>query len=355
MTMRLTFLLPGRGFSGGIRCSVRMATELLQRGHDVQILWWAGTSALRRLPRAIYQKYVVKSPPDWLARFEGKSAPFKRLSDKVVDAGDFLVSIGPDCVEAMMKLPAECGRKVFYAHGLTLRNSTLRKIAWSGDLPKIAVSNYVKTEMLNAGSKGIVGVVPNGIDTTEYFPDADHDKRDAVGTVYAPGTAKDPETIISVLGQIHQLRPETPLVCFGSYPRPTGLSPAVKYIRLPSVEEAGRLYSRCKVWFCASRSEGFGMPILEAMASGCAVVSTNCGGPTDFITSDVNAMITQKSTVEAIVNEIFGLLDDNAKRQSIARQAVQTAGKTSWASAALKMEQMLQKIASETKTEMVNI
>lgn len=36
--MKITFLLPGRGFSGEIRVSVRMATELTRLGHDVKVL-----------------------------------------------------------------------------------------------------------------------------------------------------------------------------------------------------------------------------------------------------------------------------------------------------------------------------
>ena len=41
--MKITFLLPCRNFSGGIRCGTRMSSELLHHGHDVRILYRAGS------------------------------------------------------------------------------------------------------------------------------------------------------------------------------------------------------------------------------------------------------------------------------------------------------------------------
>ena len=344
--MKLTFILPGRGFSGGIRCGARMGAELLRKGHDTVILYRKQSLTLGNVLRSVYIRLVVRAPRDWVAQLNGECASFKNLTAELVGKRDIVMAIGPDCVEEMIKLSDECGCKVFYAHGLTLRNSHLREIAWGKKIPKIAVSNYVHQEILRVGINDVIAVVPNGVDISEYFPDETESNRAAVGTVYSPGVAKDPKTIMSVFAKLHQLRPNIPLACFGSVPRPKELIQTVQYKRLPTVAEARKLYSTCSVWFCASHSEGFGMPLLEAMACGCAAVCTDCGGPNDFLKPGINGIIVEKEAPAKIVEEIIKIIDDKSKQKQLADEAIRTAKMLSWSSAASQMEIALEAIVS---------
>lgn len=344
--MKITFLLPGRGFSGGIRCGTRMASELSRRGHDVRILYRRETLTARSIARNLYKGLVVRAPRDWIGQFNGKCTPYKKLTAELVGKRDVLIAIGPDTVEEMVRMPDECGCKVFYAHGLTLRDIRLRETAWNREIPKIAVSNYVREEMSKSGINNICAVVSNGIDTSEYFPEWPEADRKAVGSIYGRGFAKDPATITSVFSKLHQLRPGIPLVCFGGSSRPKELIQAVQYKLLPTVREARRLFSQCAVWYCASRSEGFGLPVLEAMACGCAVVTTECGGPNDYLETGVNGIAVKKKAPEEMAKEIVKILDDTSKRIRLADEAIKTAQRLSWSSAALQMEKVLQDVLS---------
>jgi glycosyltransferase involved in cell wall biosynthesis len=342
--MKITIVLPGRGFSGGVRCGVRMADELLHRGHDVRILYRRNNFSVKAIARFLYRRFINSEQKDWIARFNGECVSFKNLTAKLAGDGDAVISVGPDCVEEMTNLPDKCGVKVFYVHGLTLRNPLLRQIAWSKKVTKIAVSNYVRRELMNTGDDKVVAVVANGIDTSEYFPDGSDVERMGVGTVYDPGVAKDSDAIISIFARLYELRPEIPLVCFGAWPRPKELLSVVQYHCLPSVAQARRIYSRCSVWFCASRSEGFGMPLLEAMACGCAVVSRDCGGPRDFLRSGVNGIITSKDEPFEIATEILRIFDTPGLRNMLADEGMKTARTMSWKSAAEQMEEALKRI-----------
>ena len=348
--MRITFVLPGRSFSGGIRAPLRMALELTRRGHDVKVLYRKGPLNARSVARALYKKFIVKAPKDWLKRFDGDCSSFSNLTTQLVGQRDVVVAIGPDCVEDIMKLPDKCGCKVFSARGLTLRNTHLRRIAWTAKIPKIAVSNYVRQEMLKAGVEDVCAVVPNGIDTSEYFPDETNDTRSSVGTIYGDGAAKDPETIISVFAKLNKLHPEIPLVCFSDVRRPKELVRAVQFKRLPTVEAARKTYSKCAVWFCASRSEGYPAPVLESMACGCAVVCTDCGGPNDYLQSGVNGIVVEKENPDRMVEEILKLMDDKSKRTQLVDNAMKTLRNLSWFSAAARMEAALESIVSTCHT-----
>lgn len=347
--MKISFLLPGRNFSGGVRCGTRMASELLHRGHDVQILYRSvlygnDVAHLKSIAKGLYNQFLVKSPKDWVSQFRGKRVPFRTLRAGLVGKRDVLVSTGPDCVDEMMKLPDECGRKVFYAHGLTLRNPEMRKKVWGENIPTIAVSNCVRQEIELSGHKSVFGVVPNGVDSSDYFPEEPESERLAVGTIFGPGIAKDPETILSVFTMLREKRPDLRFICFGSCPRPSGLETSIEYKRLPTVTEARKLYCKCAVWFCASRSEGFGLPLLEAMSCGCAVVSSDCGGPNDFIKTGINGVIVKKESPHRLAEEIVKIVDDKSLRMQLASEALETSKQLSWSSAAAKLEKVLEDI-----------
>lgn len=72
-------------------------------------------------------------------------------------------------------------------------------------------------------------------------------------------------------------------------------SPAIEYIEhtLNSREIAG-LYRACDCLVHPYRGEGFGLPIAEAMASGCPVIVTGYGAALDFCPDDITYLIPSK-------------------------------------------------------------
>jgi hypothetical protein len=65
--------------------------------------------------------------------------------------------------------------------------------------------------------------------------------------------------------------PNLRLVAFGSAntPHPNLLPDGTEYNKAPSQNQVKEFYSKCDAWLFSSRAEGFGLPIIEAMASAC--------------------------------------------------------------------------------------
>lgn len=80
------------------------------------------------------------------------------------------------------------------------------------------------------------------------------------------------------------------------------------------------------VFVLSSLWEGFGNVIVEAMAAGTPVVSTNCPhGPGEIIDNGKNGLLVQPANVEALTDALLKVLGDNALRSRLAEAGMQRA------------------------------
>jgi glycosyltransferase involved in cell wall biosynthesis len=91
----------------------------------------------------------------------------------------------------------------------------------------------------------------------------------------------------------------------------------------------------------ASQSEGFSMPVLEAMACGCCVVATDCGGTRDMIVNGENGFLVPVGDLDEIVRTVEFLLSEPQVRSQVSRRAEQTAKQFNWESSIDKLEDAL--------------
>ncbi len=72
-------------------------------------------------------------------------------------------------------------------------------------------------------------------------------------------------------------------------------------------------------------TEPFGQVIVEAMASGCAVIATSTGGPTEIITDGVDGLLVTPNRPEELAAAIDRLVDDRDLRVRLGEAARQRA------------------------------
>lgn len=75
------------------------------------------------------------------------------------------------------------------------------------------------------------------------------------------------------------------------------------------------------VFVVGSMRETASLVALESMASGCAIITTDCGGPTEFIRDGENGLVVPVKDSVAMTQAITRLLDDPSLREQLAAKA----------------------------------
>lgn len=106
----------------------------------------------------------------------------------------------------------------------------------------------------------------------------------------------------------------------------------MKYVGYISADELAMLYRYASVFLFPSLYEGFGLPVLEAMASGCAVVASSAGALAEVAGS--GAQVFDPYDVSGMADAVRELLSDPAQQRNWRDAAVRRSADFSWMKAA---------------------
>lgn len=102
-----------------------------------------------------------------------------------------------------------------------------------------------------------------------------------------------------------------------------GLQNAVEFLEHVELHSLKDFYQSLDVFAIPSRQEGLGIVGLEAMACGCPVVSTRCGGTEEYIIDGGNGFLVNFDPVQ-MANAICRIVSDSSLRQKLSNAALQT-------------------------------
>jgi glycosyltransferase involved in cell wall biosynthesis len=107
-----------------------------------------------------------------------------------------------------------------------------------------------------------------------------------------------------------------------------GLKDKVRFIGRVEPDDLPKWYSACAVFAYPSLYEGFGIPILEAMACGAPVVTSNVTSLPEVV-GDVGIMVAPRD-VSALADALMHVLTNESARSMMREQSLRRAGQFSW-------------------------
>lgn len=114
--------------------------------------------------------------------------------------------------------------------------------------------------------------------------------------------------------------------------RELGMTDAVTFLGYVPDERLPALYAGADAFAGPSLYEGFGLPVLEAMACGVPVV-TSATGATAEVAGDA-AVLVDPLSMTSIADGLRSVLWDEARRRELRERGLQRAGEFSWTRAA---------------------
>lgn len=186
-------------------------------------------------------------------------------------------------------------------------------------------------------------VVPNIVDLTRFHP-ADGARSADRGAPHLVVTRHlepiyDNATAIAALGRLRAHYPGATLTIAGAGPererllalaRNAALSDAVTFTGRLDNDQVAALYRRADVAINPSLVDNMPISVLEALASGVPVVSTNVGGVPDLVRDGVTARLVPPREPASIAGAVREILENDTRREELIRAGLELARRFSW-------------------------
>ena len=151
-----------------------------------------------------------------------------------------------------------------------------------------------------------------------------------ISMFFSTAPYKAPGDAVRALEICKGQQPGIQAIVFGTGPRPDRLPPWMEYHQNVPEAELVRIYNQSSIFICSSLAEGFAFPPAEAMACGCAVVTTDCGGNREYAEHEVTALLSPPRDPEALARNVLRLLDDDSLRRRLARAGYERIQEFTW-------------------------
>jgi len=357
--MRITFLIPHIGVAGGIRVVAIHARRLAERGHEVTVVSTPlAQPGLRTkvgsLVRGRGWPVNRRARGTYFDDFPGRLVELDRhrpiVEGDVPDA-DVVVATWWETALWAAALPARKGAKAHFIQGYEVHVGRERIDAtWRLPMHKIVVSQWLADIAVERFGLELPDVVANAVDLEQFGAPA-RGKQDAptVGMVYSSKPFKGCDVALEALELARSHVPELRLVAFGAE-APTDdlpLAPGSTFRLRPAQAELAGLYASCDAWLFPSRHEGFGLPILEAMACRTPVIGTPAGAAPELIGVGAGMLVPfdDPPAMASAIERIAGMGDAEWSRLSEGARA--RAAAHTWEDAAERFERALERAVGE--------
>lgn len=352
--LRLNWIEGRSTLSGGIKSNRLIAEAMQRRGHEVTTSFltpvhaWPKPWRVRRFAKRLRRSLRANPFPHHLEQsaVHLNMMPTRELNPDLVPDADVTFASWWQVWELVSQWPESKGLKVHYVRGHEVHAGPREEVdrVYSIPGPRVVISSWLRSIMEGYGHREIVRI-PNGVDWKQ-FDSAPRSKQaqPTIGMLMAIEPVKDTATGIEAIRILQKKYPDLRVHAYGKRPAQASwdLPSCVEYHRSPAQSLIPQLYQTSDCWIMSSRSEGFGMPGIEAAASHTPIVSTRCGGPDDFVREGANGYMVDIGDAEGIANAVSRILDlNNEGWQAMSNASYAIAKEFDWDESAARLESQL--------------
>lgn len=332
-----------------------VASGLAARGHRVVVLHPRATApatglrpwaAARSWPLRVRWRHRPLIP--WFpSRPNLKLGLIPDLRPKWFPRADAVIATAWATAEAVRALPEQAGRKLALVQDFehwSLADDRVRsriESAFAAPMTLVATGPAVSSMLEAMGRTPIAEIAP-GVDPETFGADCAVDRRDplAVGFPMRTEAFKGARDAIAAIDILRRSNRPVHAQAFGTLPNPD-IPSWLRYTYFPDDGALRTFYNDVSVFLLPSHYEGWGLPALEAMACGAAVVSSDCFGIRPFARHEDTALVVPPRRADLLAAAVARLIDDDTERQAIAARGEVEARGYRWRKAVDVFEEVL--------------
>ena len=298
-----------------MRAILTYADRLAARGHAVSVVVpargrWRATWRARTAPA-----------PDWIRPFRARVAWVARWDAAALPTGDVVLATAWQSAPVAAAAPARCGAGFYLVqHYESLYHGNAAAVDATYRLPlrKIVISSWLADVMRERfASAADVIVTPVERELFHRVDVAVEPPRPRVLMLHHEYAWKGVADGLEAVARARRRVPTLRLVGFG-VKRPRFPLPYDEFHENPPQPRLAALYSGSDIYLCPSWDEGLGMPPMEAMACGAALVTYDNGGCRDYARDGETALVARRRDVEDLAVKLERVASDEALRARLA-------------------------------------
>ena len=208
-------------------------------------------------------------------------------------------------------------------------NPKLCQMVFANAYQNVAPSGYLKQAFENAGFKNVIHI-PNSIEIDKYEFKTRAELTPKLLWVRAFASIYNPQMAVKVLQQLQEKYPSASLTMVG--PDKDGslqttkaftdsIGVAVNFTGQLAKEDWWQLASEHDIFINTTHFDNTPISVMEAMALGLPVVSTNVGGIPYLLADKENALLVNDDDDKAMTEAICSLLEDQQKASDLTLNA----------------------------------
>jgi glycosyltransferase involved in cell wall biosynthesis len=353
--VKITFVLPMYldSPSGGFKVVYEYANRLQERGHNVTVVHPRNTEPqleVKEMVKSLFWgfKLKLKHRPlvPWINIRPGvRLALVPDLREEFMPDGDAIFATAYKTAFWVNGYGERKGYKFYLIQSYESWSGPDDEVraSWLLPLHKVVISRWLMNMAHAYREEDRTDYIPIGLDFSKFRITAPIDRRNTprVGMLAHPNENKGMRDGIAALEMVRAELPGLQAVLFGAHPRGAEVPAWIEYARQPSQEQLLDIYSSCQAFLSPSWVEGWGLTAAEAMACGCALVSTANGGVDEFATNGESALLAPVKAPEELARQLLRVLRDEKLRFRIARKGSEQIGQFTWDRAVNSLEKLL--------------
>ncbi len=353
--MNITFFTPMLKLSGGNIVMFKYAQALAEFGHNITVIA-PHSEVIDKTENGVHIRTFKKFPNKYFEHIFFQLIYLNKFFDLTSESDIIIPIFFPLAIHAIYckkrgktkkvislfqdyKEMYWFGRYIFFILGLKFINSNIDKF--------IAVSTPIGNLIEKSIHRNVV-IIPNGVEHKYFYP-RNFKKENYILFVGSSAKNKGLNCFLDAFNLIKKYFPNLKAKIV-SQNNENIIDKDIEVINVQNDrKKLGEIYSKAIVYVSQSYGDSFGLPPLEAMACGTAVILTDTDGAKEYAVNNKNSIIVPIKSVTATTDAIFELLTNETKRKSFEKEGIITAKKYQWEPAFKRFNEEVTSINGKNK------